>query len=243
MNDLKVLRWAGALGVAACVLTLIEFPLWMIGGAPPSFWDIAAFSEYVAKTNVFYLHRTLLDMFIFVFLMVFLAGFRQMIIQKSREHEWAATLFFGIGLVYSAITLVSDAITGGVGLDTMGGNPNLTAIRALTEATILMFGSVGLILIGSLLVLAGYLTIATGVLPKWTGWVAIVTALLNFAFVPSMYFGTDPKGFYTASGWGPSVGATFPFLIWILIASISMIVKSTRHIHQGPRHRREPPGN
>jgi hypothetical protein len=56
-------------------------------------------------------------------------------------------------------------------------------------------------------------------------WVAIGAALLNFAFIPSIYFGTDPKGFYTASGWGPSVGATFPFLIWILIASISMIMK------------------
>ena len=145
-------------------------------------------------------------MFIFVFLMVFMAGFRQVIIQKAHEQEWLATLFFGIGLVYSALTLVSDSITGGVGLDAIGGSPDPTAIRALTESTILMFGSVGLILIAAMLFLAGYLTFSTGALPKWTGWVAFLAAILNFAFIPSMYFGNNPQGFYTASGWGPRWG-------------------------------------
>jgi len=225
MNDSKVFRLAGAFGLAAGVLTVIEFPLWMLGGMPPSFSNIQAFSAYVSSTSVFYLHRTVLDMFIFVFLMVFMAGFRQVIIQKAREAEWLATLFFGIGMVYSALTLVSDSITGGVGLDTVGGNPNPTAIRTLTESTILMYGSVGLILIGSMLVLAGYLTFTSAALPKWTGWVAIVAAMLNFAFVPSMYFGNNPQGFYTASGWGSAVGATFPFLLWVLVTSVAMIRK------------------
>ena len=174
---------------------------------------------------MFYLHRTLLDMFIFVFLMVFMAGFRQVIIQKRPELEWLATLFFGIGMVYSALTLVSDSITGGVGLDTIGGNPDPNVIRALTESTILMFGSVGLILIAAMLFLAGYLTFTSAALPKWTGWVAIIAAVLNLAFIPSMYFGNNPQGFYTASGWGPAVGATFPFLLWILVASIVMVRK------------------
>jgi len=225
MNDLKVFRWAGAFGLAACVLTVIEFPLWMLGGMPPAFSNIRAFSAYVTKTNVFYLHRTLLDMFIFVFLMVFMAGFRQVIIQKARDQEWLATLFFGIGMVYSALTLVSDSITGGVGLDTIGGHADPSAIRALTESTILMFGSVGLILIAAMLFLAGYLTFTSAALPKWTGWVAILAAILNFAFIPSMYFGNNPQGFYTASGWGPAVGATFPFLLWILVTSIAMTRK------------------
>lgn len=160
-------------------------------------------------------------MFIFVCLLFFMAGF----IQKAREQEWLATLFFGIGLVYSALTLVSDSITGGVGLDTVGGNPDPAAIRVMNESTILMFGSVGLILIAALLVLAGTLTFTSAALPKWTGWVAIAAAILNFAFIPSMYFGNDPQGFYTASGWGPAVGATFPFLLWILVTSIAMIRK------------------
>jgi hypothetical protein len=225
MTDSKIFRWVGAFGLAACVLTGVEFPLWMVGGMPPSFSDIQTFSAYVSRANIFYLHRTLLDMFIFVFLMAFMAGFRHVVIQKAREQEWLATLFFGIGLVYSALTLVSDSITGGVGLDTVGGNPSPTAIRAMTESTILMFGSVGLILIAAMLFLAGYLTITSAALPKWTAWVAIIAAVLNLAFIPSMYFGNDPQGFYSASGWGPAVGATFPFLLWIMVASIAMIRK------------------
>ena len=223
MKDMKINRWAGAFGLAACGLTIIEFPLWMLGGMPPSFSDITAFSDYVTKANIFYLHRTLLDLFILMFLMLFMAGFRQVILQKGHDQEWLATLFFGIGVVYIALTLVSDSITGAVGLDTIGGNPSPIAIRALTESTILMYGSVGLFLIGAMLLLAGYLTLTTCGLPRWTGWVAIIAAMLNFAFVPSMYFGTNPQGFYTSSGWGPSVGATFPFLIWILVTSIVMI--------------------
>lgn len=225
MNISKVFRWTGVFGLAACILTVIEFPLWMIGGMPPSFGNITAFSAYVTRVNVFYLHRTLLDMFILTFLAVFLAGFRHGIIQEDREQEWLATLFFGIAMVYIAVTFIGDSITGGVGLDTFGGNPDPTAIRALTESTILMFGSVGLFLIGSMLALAGYLTFATDALPKWIGWLALGTSILNFAFVPSMYFGTNPQGFYTSSGWGSSVGATFPFLIWILGTSIAMIRK------------------
>ena len=225
MNGSQVFRWVGAFGLAACILTAVEFPLWMVGGMPPSFSNIQAFSAYVARVNNLYLHRTLLDMFIFVFLMAFLAGFRQVVIQKARQQEWLATLFFGIGMVYSAITLVSDSITGGVGLDTVAGNPSPTAIRAMTESTILMFGSVGLILIAAMLFLAGYLTLTSVALPKWTGWVAIAAGILNLAFVPSMYFGNDPQGFYTASGWGLAVGATFPFLLWILVTSIAMIRK------------------
>jgi hypothetical protein len=61
--------------------------------------------------------------------------------------------------------------------------------------------SIGLILIAAMLFLAGYLTITSAALPKWNGWVAISAGMLNLAFIPSMYIGNDPQGFYTASGW------------------------------------------
>ena len=79
MHTRKAPIWAGGFGLAACLLTLIEFPLWRIGGAEPSFLDSQAFSEFVARTKTLYLHRTSLDMFIFTFLFVFMAGFRQFI--------------------------------------------------------------------------------------------------------------------------------------------------------------------
>jgi len=223
MNDRKVGLWAGGFGLVACVLTVLEFPLWMISGAQPSLLDGDAYGQFVARTSQLYLHRTLLDMFIFIFLLVFLAGFRQIIVEKSKEKEWLATLFFGIGLVYVALTLVSDSLTGAVGLDAVGGTPDPVVLRALTEATFLMYGSVALILLGGLLLVGGCLILSTRALPGWTGWLALAVALMCLAFVPSMYFGTDTTQFYSASGFGPSLGATFPFLIWICAVSVVMI--------------------
>ena len=69
---------------------------------------------------------------------------------------------------------------------------------------------------------AGYAILATGALPRWIGWVAFLTAILNLAAVPSIYGGTDATGFYTADGLVSIIGL-LPLLIWILITSISMI--------------------
>ena len=38
MNDLRVSHWTGAFGVAAVVLWLSQFPLYMMG-SPPSVYD------------------------------------------------------------------------------------------------------------------------------------------------------------------------------------------------------------
>ncbi len=73
---------------------------------------------------------------------------------------------------------------------------------------------------------AGYATFATGVLPRWTGWVAYIGAGLCVACVPAMYFGpVDYSSFYNAGGWGPAIIANFPPAIWFLIVSILMIRK------------------
>jgi hypothetical protein len=59
-------------------------------------------------------------------------------------------------------------------------------------------------------------------LPRWTGWVAYVGALL--CAVPAMYVGpVDPSRFYNAGGWGPAIIANFPPLIWFLVVSVWMI--------------------
>ena len=62
------------------------------------------------------------------------------------------------------------------------------------------------------LAVAAYATFATGVLPKWTGWiVAFTAAMLCIACVPAMYFGpVSYRGFYNAGGWGPTIIANFP---------------------------------
>ncbi|MER7952631.1 hypothetical protein ABTY59_35085 [Streptomyces sp. NPDC096079] len=46
-----------------------------------------------------------------------------------------------------------------------------------------------------------YAILRSGVLPRWTGRLAYAVALVNLAFVPSLFFGTDAADFYSAVGW------------------------------------------
>jgi hypothetical protein len=224
MNDLKVFRWTGAFGVAASVLVLVEFPLYVSRGPTPLLEDTTRYADFMSRNSGNVLTCVVLDMLIFVGILVFLAGFRHLIRQARPDYEWLATLVFGVGLVYTTLTLVGDSVMGGQALDTVGGKADATAIRALADAQFLMFGSVALMLLALLLASAGSAILATRALPRWTGWVACAGAIVTLAFVPTIYAGTDMNGFYTATGWGPYV-ATFPTLIWIMIVGISMIRK------------------
>ncbi len=223
MNDLKVRRWTGAFGLAVVVLLLIEFPLRVALGVPPLLQDAARYADFVSRTNGFKLSIILIDMFMMACILVFLAGFRHLIRKAREDAEWVATLIFGTGLVLVAITLVADSMEGGTALDTVAGRADPTAITALTEGYLLLFGSIGCILFALLSAAAGYATLLTSVLPRWTGWLSYAVAILNLAAIPSIYGGTDAAGFYTAAGWGVAVIATFPWLIWALIVSILLI--------------------
>jgi hypothetical protein len=66
MNDLKVVRWTGAFGVAAGVLLLVASPLYLIG-TPPSLGDEALFSECVTRSNTTLITTKLVDMGYLVF--------------------------------------------------------------------------------------------------------------------------------------------------------------------------------
>ncbi len=223
MNDQKIRRWAGGFGIAGFVVFLAALPLYFVGvgpGAPLE--DAAQFSDLIARTNTFILIRTALaDPLIYVGFLVFLAGFRHLIRQARPDYEWIATLVFGVGLVVITVELVGDGLEAGAALDTWV-KTDPTAVRALMEGSFPMFGALGLILSALMLASAGYATLATGVLHKWTGWFAYAAALINLAVAPSILGGTNITGFYTASGYAPFIGQAV-MLIWFLAASISMI--------------------
>jgi hypothetical protein len=226
MNDLKVSRWTGAFGLACVVLWLSQFPLYMTGN-PPSVYDGTAFGQHLFAIKNVALTRVLLDQGVYVTLIVFAAGFRHLIRRARPDYEWAGTLVFGAALVWAAVTLVADGLEGGAVLDTLGGKADPSAVRALVEGTLLIYnGSTAFAMTAMFLAVSGYATFATGVLPRWTGWVAYVGAALCVACVPAMYFGAvDYLGFYNAGGWGLAIIANFPPAIWFLVASISMIRK------------------
>ena len=225
MHDLKIYRLAGGCGLAIIVLTLVEFPTYFLRGPMPPLTDTIKLSNFIAKNTGNVLTVVLLDMLIYCGFLVFLAGFRHLIRQARPESEWLGTLVFGVGLVYTTLTLVADSLEGASALDAIAGKADPSAIRALTEGQFLMFGSVALILIALLLFSAGYAIVASGALPKWNGWVGYAGAALCLVFIPSMFAGApDLNGFYNPAGWGPvGVVATFPLLTWAVIVSIMMI--------------------
>jgi len=227
LNDLKVFRWTGWFGVVGVAFLVCEIPLWIIPGTGPLINDAVGQSQYLADIRVIALTRVLLDMGMYVCLMVFFAGFRHLIQRTRSEYEWVATLVFGAGVVWWAVSLVADSLEGGAVLDTLGGKADPSAVRALVEGTILIYnGSIAFAVTALFMASAGFATLATGALPRWTGWVAWVSAVLCLVAIPSMYAEVvDSSGFYNVAGWGPAIIANVPPLIWFLIASILMIRK------------------
>jgi hypothetical protein len=171
------------------------------------------------------LTRVLLDLGLYVAAMLFAATFSQLIRRARPDYDWVGTLVFGAMAVWVGVTLVANGLEGAAALDTLGSKADPSAVRALTEGYLLIYnGSIAFAITGLFLGAAGYATFATGVLPRWTGWIAYIGTALCAASVPAMYGGpVNFSGFYNAGGWGPVVIANFPPAVWFVAASVSML--------------------
>lgn len=152
-------------------------------------------------------------------MLVFAAGLRHLIRQARAEYEWVGTLAFGTAIALSTVTLVAASLEGGQALDTVNGLADPSAIRTLGDGYILIYQSIGCVLIALFSAAMGYATMGTGVLPRWTGWIAYTTAILNLVAVP-IGLSIAPIAILTVA-----VIADFPLQIWLLIVSIVMIRK------------------
>jgi hypothetical protein len=185
--------------------------------------DATALSEFLSRTSNETLMIIMIDTVLMAFVIVFLAGFRQIITSSESDLEWVADLAFGAGLLFVGVTLVGDAMEGGAALDAASGHPDPSVLRALTEGHMLMFGSIGCVLLALVSAASGYVTLASGALPRWTGIVAYVVAVLNVIAVPTMFGGTSDSSFVSAGGVGVAIFATFPWLAWVIAVGIVTI--------------------
>lgn len=226
MNDLKVWRLTGISGIGVVIFSWIQFPLYMMDGGIQAY-DGEGLAKHLYESKNIALTRVLLDQCLYISGIIFAAGFRHLIRQARTDYEWVGTLMFGTFIIWIGVTLMADGLQGSAVLDTLGGNADPSVVRALIEGTILIYnGSTAFVMTGVFLAASGYATFGTGVLPKWTGWIAYTAALLCISCVPAMYNGPlNYSGFYNAGGWGPAIIANFPPLIWFLVAGISMIRK------------------
>jgi hypothetical protein len=219
MRDLNIRRLTGAFGLAIVALNWAMFPLYVISGQAPQFQDTARYIAYWNSINGLILTRVLLDIFECACLLVFAAGLRHLIRQARSEYEWVSTLAFGAVIALSTVTLAAASLEGGQALDTYNGLADPSAIRALGDGYLLIYTSIGCILIALFSAVMGYATLGTGVLPRWTGWIAYAAAILNLVAVP-IGLSIAPIAILTVA-----VIADFPLQIWILIVSIIMIRK------------------
>jgi len=224
-TDPDVRRLTGVAGLALVLLALGQFPLYTQGDPSVSAYDGPALAREVFRIRNVVFTRILLDIGLYIAAMIFAAGLAQLINRARAGYEWLGTLVFGSMAVWIGVTLVANGLEGAAVLDTLNGNPDASAVRALWEATLLIYnGSVAFGITGLFLGAAGYATFATRVLPPWTGWLACAGAALCALAVPAMYGGpVDYTGFYNAGGWGPVLIANFPPALWFISASVALL--------------------
>jgi len=227
MTDQKIYRIAGISALAGIAVFFIEFPFYLVRTPWPGLAASDKLGDFAARNGTNVMCCVFLDFIILTLLMIFLAGVRHLIRQANPEHEWLASLFFGVGLVFVALTFVADSLQGATAVDGFNPPADGVIVRAMIESTILMYGAVALWLLALLMAILSYVTLADGVLPRWSAWVGYACALACLAFVPTMFVHhVDMMGFYNPAGWGAEAIANgFPLAVWMIVVGILMVRK------------------
>lgn len=235
--------WTGAAAIGVAVLTAAEFLIRQIAVGPrPGLAEVDDLVEFNQRTHAGTLGVILTDTLLMAVILVFLAGFRQLIVQTRRDVQWIADIAFGAGLAYIVVTLVGDGLEGGAALDASVDGGSGTVIRALTVGHALFFGSIGCVLTAVVSFASGYITLISGALPRWTGWLAIAVAVPNLVLVATAFGGTDDTSFRAAGGWGSVALGTFPWLVWIVSVGVVVIRGRAGHLERAEVAREQQSG-
>ena len=218
-----VRRWTGVSAFVVAAALGVEVVAKLTMGVRPELDQSEALIQYVVDARAATITVILADTVLMTFLIVFLGSFRQLVNQRRSDLTWIADVMFGAGLVFIAVTLVGDALDGGTALDVMGLEPDPSVIRALIEGHTLMFGSIGAVLLALVSATAAYLTFLTGVVPRWTGVLAAITAASNLVWAPAAFGGTSPDNFAAAGGFGNAIMAIFPWLVWVFCVGVTTV--------------------
>jgi len=210
-------RYTGIFGLLAAIISLIQLPLYfMYPGVPPQ-WNV--------------LTRILVSIVGTSILVVFLCGFRLIIRNAGPDLEWAATIVLVSGIMWLTFSSVAQSMEAGTAIvSKLPIDPTIDG--ALAPGQFLLFGSIGRAMTTLFLSSSGIAILRGRLMPSWFGRLALVLALVNVAFLPTMFFGSNAAQFYSAVGWGTT--ATIPALVvcWILVASIILVKDPTRRLTQ-----------
>lgn len=227
MKDTALRRLTGISALSSVAIWLAIFPLYMLGDPTVSYYDGASIAQDLFRLRNIVFTRILLGLALYITLMVFAAGVRELVRRASPSYEWLGTLSFGAMAVWVGVTLVANGLEGGAALDAQSGHGDPSVVRALTMGYLLIYNSsIAFVMTAFYMGTTAFATLATGILPRWTGWLAWVSVALCVLVIPTMYFGpADPTGFYNAAGWGAALIANFPPLLWFLAVGVILLLK------------------
>ena len=220
----------GVAGLAVAALILVEVGVRVSLGVRPALDDGAALADFASRTSAQTIAITLVDSLMMAGLIVFLAGFRELITLAEGQLEWLTSIVLGAGFVFVGVTLVGDSLEAGGAF----GAADPTTIRTLTEGYLLLFGPVSYVLVALIAATSAYVIFASNAFPRWTGRLAGVVAVLNIVALPTAFGGTDNRSFSSVGGWGGAVFATFPWLVWVAVTSILALRQRRAAAKAGP---------
>ncbi len=213
-EEASVRKITSGAGLIAGVTVLISVPLYfMYGGAPPA-WNV--------------LTRDLITLLTCGGLLVFVAGFSHLAGRLSPAAGFPSLVAAGAGFIFIAISLVTVSLEAGVVFGAPDGSLDPTIDGPLAHANMLAHGPIKRLLTAIYLFAAGYAALRAGLLPASLRWAGYLIALINLAFVPSLYFGTDPTNFYAVHSWANSAVTGSFLFYWVIAASIVLIL--ARHV-------------
>lgn len=232
MDKHKFIKYAGIFGLIGGLLLLLEIPLWIIPGDAGPISNALLHSTFLNKISTIAFTRIFIDILMYMCWMVLFIGLRQLIILKNKEFEWIGTLSLAAGIVWWSVSLVADGLEGAAVLLSLEENVNAENVKALVYGTLLIYnGSIAFAVTGFYMASVGYAILATNILPRWIGWLGWFSFITCILAIPAMYGGkADTYSFYNIAGWGPTIVANIPPLIWILAASIEMIQLSRKRL-------------
>jgi hypothetical protein len=228
MNKHKLIKWTGIFGLIGGLLLLLEIPLWIIPGDAGPISNAVLHSAFLNKINAIAFTRIFMDILMYMCWMVLFIGLRQLIIFKNKEFEWIGTLSVAAGVVWWSVSLVADGLEGAAVLLSLEENVHVDSVKTLVYGTLLIYnGSIAFAVTGLYMASVGYAILATNILPRWIGWFSWFSFITCILAIPAMFGGqADTYGFYNVAGWGPTIVANIPPLIWIFAVSVKMIQMS-----------------
>lgn len=197
-------RIAGISAVLVGALSLLMVPLYFVYSGPPP------------ADNV--LSRNLVTTLVFTVFLVFATSLKRVL-----GGTLAGDIASMAGLMYATVTLVAASLETGVALEFPDGSKDPTIDGPLANGMALLHGPIARMLIATLL-LALVVAIQRGdLLPRWVRTGSVVLAVVNLAFIPSLFGGMNPDHFYAANGWGSTASIGMVNMLWIAAIGVAML--------------------